>query len=174
MQNEPQKGIMKNCKNSAHDILGNENEECQLCPTGEPQLSAEMERKYEEEFGNVYSSKAGAKIGDELRVGSMCNIQLKHFLATALEEQKEHEKTLMAKSNDWWNKHLATAITAAKREERERILADLKYEKKWMNSVSRGDVFQDGAITRIKIAIDVVNGKGRKQEVESLTTKEAQ
>lgn len=54
----------------------------------EPQLSAEMKKRFDEEFGSVYCSTAGAKVDEYLRVYSRCNIQIKHFLATALEEQR--------------------------------------------------------------------------------------
>lgn len=123
----------------------------------EPQLSAEMEKRFDDCLeGICYISSCKNQHGDwkiysqdddgiEIDLTEEVN-GLKHFLATALKEQR--------------------AEGAA--EERKKILDCLKYEKKWMKQVSRGDAFQDGGINGIEMAIDVVNGKGRKQEVEAL------
>ncbi len=72
-------------------------------------LSAEMEKRLQEE---CEFCDMNTEFGYDT---------VRHFLATALEEQKEHEKTVMAQSNEWWNRKLATALEEQRKTREEEI-----------------------------------------------------
>ena len=55
----------------------------------EPQLSAEIEKRFDDEFVFIGTNNDDGGHYDYESLNTTCPIEIKHFLATALEEQKQ-------------------------------------------------------------------------------------
>lgn len=68
----------------------------------EPQLSAEMEKRFDEEFVQVCTNNDEGGHYDYPSLNTSSPIEIKNFLATALEEQKKaiNDEWLYQKAND--------------------------------------------------------------------------
>ena len=88
----------------------------------EPQLSAEMERRFDEEFGFLASPIDGVVAGNYPLI--------KHFLATALEEQATRHTMLMAGLEAQIEQkaviRASELVDKARKDEREKILSEME------------------------------------------------
>jgi len=85
------KPLMKNCKNNAHDILGNDDEICQLC--AETETETQTKQEWEKRFDALYY---GSTCGGDGLFNFDLYLDIKQFIAhelqIAFERGREAEK----------------------------------------------------------------------------------
>jgi len=74
------KPLMKNCKNNAHDILGNDDEICQLC--AETETETQTKQEWEKRFDALYY---GSTCGGDGLFNFDLYLDIKQFIAHELQ-----------------------------------------------------------------------------------------